>query len=256
VDGIQQSKQEFGRAFLTNAPLLVFVDPFGATGAPFSVIKEILSSGTTEVIINFDADGVARIWKAGAASDAERHLTEIYGGDCWKEIASDGMSYRDLCFACARLYKEQLLSLPNVEYAFSFEMGQASNRLDYFLIFASQNEKGLEKMKEVMKSIDQSGDFRFYDTQVGQEQLIKFDTPELWIDPLVKNFAGRLVAYKELKRWILNETPFFTFSSTILKPAAEKGLLEAVPKAGESIRKGTFPEAKLMGIQFSGAHHR
>ncbi len=250
IEGIQQAQQEFGRAFLTNAPLLVFVDPFGATGAPFNLIKEVLKSGTSEVILNFDADGVARIWRAGQRADANRLLRDIFGDDSWKTIDASSLTHRELCFACAKLYKEKLLSLPKVDYAFSFEMGQAANRLDYFLIFASQNERGLEKMKEVMRSIDQTGDFRFYDTQVGQEQLIKFDSPELWIDLMAKRFAGEFVSFAEVKRWVLNETPFFTFSSTMLKPAAERGLLEAIPKDGETVRKGSFPPEKLKGIQF------
>ncbi len=252
VSGINAAKTKFGSAFVTSAPLLVFVDPFGATGAPFKTIKEILSSKTSEVIINFDADGVARIWSAGQAADADRLLTAIFGSDIWKSIAWDKMDHRGRCLACARLYKQCLLKIPNVEYAFTFEIGEASNRLDYFLIFASQNAKGLEKMKEVMKEIDQTGDFKFYDSCVGQEQLFRFDQPELWIEPMVNHFAGRTVSLAEVTKWVLNETPFFTFKKSILKPASERGLATAVPKPGLSIPKGQFPDAKLAGIRFNG----
>lgn len=252
VSGIAAAKTLFGRAFVTSAPLLVFVDPFGATGAPFQTIKEILSSRTSEVIINFDADGVARIWSAGQASDADRHLTEIFGSEIWKSLAWDKMDHRRRCIECARLYKKCLLEIPNVDYAFTFEMGEASNRLDYFLIFASQHERGLEKMKEVMKEIDQTGDFKFYDTHVGQEQLFRFDQPELWIDPMVDHFAGKTVPFSEVKKWVLNETPFFTFKKTMLKPASERGLATAVAKPPFRIPKGQFPEEKLAGIKFSG----
>ncbi|MBV6457314.1 MAG: hypothetical protein HONBIEJF_00422 [Fimbriimonadaceae bacterium] len=252
VSGINAAKSKFGRAFVTSAPLLVFVDPFGATGAPFHTIKEILSSKTSEVIINFDADGVARIWSAGQAADADRHLSEIFGGDIWKSIEWRNLNHRDRCIACARLYKQCLLAIPNVEYAFTFEMGEAHNRLDYFLIFASQHERGLEKMKEVMKEIDQTGDFKFYDTFVGQEQLFRFDQPQLWIDPMVRQFAGQTVQFSEVKKWVLNETPFFNFKKDILKPASDRGLLSAIPKPGVTVGKGQFPEEKLIGIKFNG----
>lgn len=252
VSGIAAAKALFGRAFVTSAPLLVFVDPFGATGAPFQTIKEILSSKTSEVIINFDADGVARIWSAGQASDADRHLTEIFGSDIWKSLPWDKMDHRRRCIECARLYKQCLLHIPNVDYAFTFEMGEASNRLDYFLIFASQHERGLEKMKEVMKEIDQTGEFKFYDMRVGQEQLFRFDQPELWIGPMVTHFAGKTVSFAEVKKWVLNETPFFSFKTTMLKPASLRGLATAIPKLGISIAKGQFPEEKLAAIKFSG----
>lgn len=250
VSGLQFAQQKMGSAIAGRSPLLVFVDPFGATGAPFQAIRRILSSERSEVILNFDADGVARIWSAGESSRHERLLTQIFGDDSWRGINWEGLSHRDRCLECARLYKRNLLSLPGVNYAFAFEMGNSSNRLDYFLIFASRHERGLEKMKEAMQEIDQTGDFKFYDTLVGQGTLFRFDSPDRWIDPLVASFAGRTVPFKEVKKWILNETPFFLFKASILKPAAERGLIEAIPKAGFKISHGQFPESKLVQLKF------
>lgn len=255
VDGIEHAKKGYGKAFASSAPLLVFVDPFGATGAPFATIKEILASRTSEVIINFDADGVARIWSGGSACRAEELLTEIYGGESWRDVPWEKLDHRGRCVEAARLYKKCLLAVPRVDYAFAFEMGESSKRLDYFLIFASQNEKGLEIMKEVMKGIDQTGDFKFYDANVGQHALLRFDQPELWIDPMCEAFSGTTVAFSTVKKWVLNETPFFTFKTTMLKPAAERGLLEAVPRDGAKVAKGQFPEDKLEGIRFKAVSH-
>ena len=252
ITGMASAERTFGRAFATSAPLLVFVDPFGATGAPFSTVSKILSSKTSEVIINFDADGVERIRSAGAAADADRHLTTIFGSETWRAIAWDRLNHRQRCIACARLYKECLLRLPNVDYAFMFEMGESTRKMDYFLLFASQHARGLEKMKEVMRAIDQTGDFKFYDTMVGQEALFKFDQPEFWIEPLCRTFRGQSVDLSMIKKWILNETPFFNFKRDILKPALVQGLIEVIPRSGMTVTRGQFPEDKVKEIRFVG----
>ena len=251
VNGILDAEKKFGKAFLTSAPLFVFVDPFGATGAPFHSLKTILSSPTSEVLINFDADGIVRIRNAGTASSADRILTEVFGTEEWKEIDWNNLSHRDKCLQCVRLYKKQLFALPNVDYAFAFEMGASAKQLDYFLIFASQSARGLEKMKEVMKEIDLTGSFQFFDS--GQGNLFDFNEPELWIQRLVEAFSGRIVPLQTVERWILNETPFFTFKKSILKPAMDAGLIDVVLKPGvEKITRGTFPEDKVLSIRFGG----
>lgn len=252
VTGIEAAKRMYGRAFASRQPLLVFVDPFGATGAPFSTIKEILSSEKSEVIVNFDADGVERIRSGKESADAARILTEVFGSKVWEDLDWGALDYRSRCFEAARLYKRCLLALPGVEYAFMFEMGDASGQLNYFLIFASRHETGLEKMKDVMKAIDQTGDYKFYDALVGQRQLFRFDQPELWIDPMVREFAGRTVPFREVKKWVLNETPFCTFNRKMLRPASERGLLAAVPRPGIRLAKGQFTEDKLAGVKFVG----
>ena len=61
------------------------------------------------------------------------------------------------------LYLSRLRSIRNVRYVFPFGMSKSGRLIDYFLIFASQHHRGLEKMKEAMKRIDQTGEYRFSD---------------------------------------------------------------------------------------------
>ncbi len=60
VDGLNKFRKELPAPFRGGTPLFVFIDPFGATGAPFSVVADILSSSRSEVLINLDADGISR----------------------------------------------------------------------------------------------------------------------------------------------------------------------------------------------------
>jgi three-Cys-motif partner protein len=81
VDGLAYAQGAFAKAFFTPAPLVVFIDPFGATGFPWDAVVRILSSKTSEIILNFDADGIGRILAAGQDANADEILTTIFGGD-------------------------------------------------------------------------------------------------------------------------------------------------------------------------------
>ena len=61
------------------------------------------------------------------------------------------MGISRLCAQLLALYKGRLHSVAGVRYVFSFEMRDRNNTLTYFLVFASQHPKGLEKLKEAME---------------------------------------------------------------------------------------------------------
>lgn len=249
VEGLEVIERLYGLAFLTREPLLAFVDPFGATGVPFSAIARILASPTSELILNFDADGVARIFAAGHASNHKSHLDSLFGCDEWRTVMKKDMSHRELSRAALRLYTALLKKLPSVRFVFSFEMSNTVDSLDYFLIFASQHPVGLIKMKEVMRKIDQTGAFQFRDAAVGQGQLIRYDHPEDWLPKLCAHFSGREVKLSEIEEFVLLETPLVNFKKDLLSPAEQMGRISVVADA--SRKRNTFPDDKVRYIVFS-----
>ena len=74
VDGLEEVRSEVPVPFKAEQPLFVFIDPFGATGVPFSTVAQLLRSPCSEVLINLDADGIARIFQAGESADHETNL--------------------------------------------------------------------------------------------------------------------------------------------------------------------------------------
>lgn len=78
-----------------NAPTLFFIDPFGPSQVIFSDLKPILTrtQHVSELIINFDTDGLYRIACASfsnninpkTAETDSKLVTEIVGGENWKE---------------------------------------------------------------------------------------------------------------------------------------------------------------------------
>lgn len=247
VDGLSALRKQAHNPFLPPSPLFAFVDPFGAKGVPFADIKDLLSRESAEVLINFDSDGIGRIFRA---KDAANHdiLNEIFGDDSWKtELAKHRISH-ELYRGVLALYKQKLRALPKVRYVFAFEMRSAKNIIDYHLVFASQHPLGLEKMKEAMKKIAKNGDYCFSDAHLNQAAMFRFDDPSAYSSQLFEQFRDREAGYPELNDYALNETPF-TNPKSMLKDLEGKGMIQ-VSSSDPKRRKGTFNEENLIGITF------
>lgn len=250
VDGLAAIKAARPRPFSQAHPLFVFIDPFGATGAPFKAVAEILSSPSSEVLINFDADGIARIYRAGDDANRDFLLTEVFGDTSWRESLSFDTDFNDQCRQALELYKHRLRTLPGIRYVFAFEMRGAKDSINYFLVFASGHPLGLEKMKEAMKSIDQSGAYTFCDANVAQSLLFRFDDPEEFARQLFERHKGKRVPYHDLHDFALNHTPFAN-PKRMLKWIEDNDLIEKVEVLpGKPRRKGTFSEDVVRAIVF------
>ena len=245
VEGIADLKRQNPRPFQSTEPLFVFIDPFGATGGPFQVVAEILSSPTSEVLINLDSDGIARNVKVPSSKARDELLTSVFGDESWRSQLSSG-DFHTLCRQVLELYKQRLRSLFRVEYVFSFEMRGSKDALNYHLVFASQNPLGLEKMKEAMRAIDKSGSYSFSDGMIGQSVLFDFNAPKPFADKLHKFFYGQTVGYAPIKKFALNETPFIN-PIAMLKTLDDEGRIETNrfdPKSK------SFAEEKVKSVQF------
>jgi three-Cys-motif partner protein len=250
--GIANLKQTHPGAFEGTQPLLVFVDPFGATGVPFSAINDILDSPRSEVLINFDADGFARILQAGEAANAQVLMTKAFGDDSWKVAMNPFIPFRERVMTLLDLYKRRLRSLARVEYVYAFEMRTATKSVGqcgYFLVFACQHSLGLERMKESMKSVGQNGDYRFSNALVGRPLLFRSDDPAQFSDSLSSIFLGKgPVPYATVRDFALTETPFS--NPKIMLRVLDKLNRLRVVSSDPKRRKGTFDDKKTRTIEF------
>lgn len=242
-------KQVVPEPFHSDCPLFVFIDPFGVTGAPFQNVAEILNSPCSEVLINLDADGVGRNFKAN--NDAV--LTDIFGDTSWKTELCDDLPFDMLCRKVLQIYKNRLRTLPNVRYTFEVEMQGANGTLNYFLVFASKHPLGLMKMKEAMKSIAQNGTYKFADADVWQTALFRFDEPEAYHMKLYEAFKHSQVEYDsrddDVTAFALNDTPFVDAKS-MLTLLEKEGLVTAI-SSNPKRRRGTFDKT-VSAINFHG----
>ena len=252
VTGLASVRKDIPAPFSKSNPLFVFIDPFGAKGAPFSVVREILTSGCSEILINLDADGIARIFRAKDKANYQEVLTTIYGDLSWVGELNDNEPFPVLCRKALNLYTAKLRSVAGVRYVFSFEMQKQAGALNYFLVFASKHPLGLVKMKEAMKRIDQDGSYRFADANVSQPSLFRFDDPEQYARLMHRHFEGRRVSYEpvenEINDYALNQTPFRNAKAMLT--VLEKRKLISIVSGEAKRRKGTFKEGAVKEIEF------
>lgn len=235
-------------AFRNGYPLFAFVDPFGAKGAPFSLIRELLGSGTSEVLLNLDADGITRIESYRTASNIKL-LNKIFGDVKWINDIDPSKPFKERCRMILSAYRTRLHQIPGVKYSFPFEMQQSPGLPDYFLLFATKHQRGIEKMKETMKSIGQDGSLRFCDAWNGQTSLFREDDPNVWATKLHAQFKDQgLVPWQDIVDFTLNETPFEN-PKAMLRVLDSASKLD-VTSSNPNRRRCTFPDKTIQSIRF------
>ena len=201
-----------------------------------------------------DADGIRRVYQADNP-DREKQLTALFGGECWREFDAYRKDSLRLQKEILALYRKRLHSIPDVKYVWSFEMRGKRDTLNYFLVFASKHPLGLEKMKEAMKKISQTTEYRFSDADVGQEHLFFQDEEnevDLWAQRMWDAFHGKAIAWDEAMVFALNETPF-TNPKSMLACLERTGRVEVISPAGANRRRFTYPAGSVQALNFVGS---
>jgi three-Cys-motif partner protein len=147
-----------------NSPTLFFIDPFGPTGVRFSHLIPILrrSPAITELIINFDTDGLYRIACAAisernnpktAQTNAE-NVTSIIGSDNWLKKFTASKPTTDQGEEI--LLREYISNLCN--YGFSvadYAIKEALNtKPKYHFIYCTRHNDGVYLMNEFIRAED------------------------------------------------------------------------------------------------------
>jgi three-Cys-motif partner protein len=221
------------------APTFAFLDPFGFSGLPFSLVERILRNPSCEVFITFMVNAVQR-FVDHPRDQVRAEIKALFGTDEAVEVIRGGA---DRVERLRALYQTRLRTA--ARFVRSFEIGDMPGRVLYYLYFASNNRLGHEKMKEAMWGVDREGRFRFIDnTDPTQLVLLSEDPAARLGQQITSQFAGRLVLAQEVLSWVMDETVFLDkHTRAALKRLEGEGNLD-VPSAkasGKQRRRGTFP---------------
>lgn len=244
ISSILQDGKEKG---LSLAPSFIFIDPFGFSGIPLNLIKEIMKNPKCEVLITFMYEEISRFL---SLQTNEKHLTETFGVEEWKNVPPGNPKER-LEFL-HNLYKKQLKSVggANIKFVSSFKMKNKFNKADYFLFFGTNNLAGLEKMKEAMWRIDKSGCFEFSDATYNPFQGILFESKPNYSklkEIILEKYKGKEVSSKELGDFIVAETSFLRshYKTSILRPM-ENSKSPSIKILRNRKIKGTYPDEAII----------
>ena len=233
-------------------PTFAFVDPFGWSGVPFSIVREIMSHRSCEVLVNFMYEEINRFL---GHPDQEENFDTFFGTQDWREgVGLAGPQARNRFLH--DLYGRQLRDAAGAKYVRSFEMRNERDVVDYHLFYATNNILGLKKMKEAMWRVDQGGEFRFSDATDPNQAVLFGNEPrfDLLQRQLIAHFRGRDASVEEIEEFVLAETAFREthYKRQVLRPLelTEPSMIQVIdPPPGR--KRGTYPERfKSMRLRF------
>lgn len=222
------------------APTFAFVDPFGFSGIPLSLMTRILKFPRCEVFVNVMVDFINRFLEhpnEGVTS----HFPETFGTD--EVLSIPGLPGVRLDNILA-LYRRQLC--PHAKFVGRFDMHGRQDRKTYSLFFATNAPKGFEKMKEAMWAVDKYTGNKFSDADPNPVSLFEsWGFEPLW-DELRTKFAGSTVKMSDLEVFVIEQTDYLpTHARKILTQREESGEITVEPLPDCKRRGKTFPSDKV-----------
>lgn len=189
-------------------PILAVLDTWGLPTFPYEVLKRIAANKASEVIVTFGPQYFLRFH-----ADQGPEVDEMFGWDpAWREIAAmeEGPTKKRHLLTAYRSAVRQA----GFEHLVDFELVDTRGE-SLYLVFGTNDRKGLSVMKESMWTIDKLYGVKFRDPRdTMNEALFAVEDPQtaqlerLLVDHLTAVHAdGQRDVYVEiLRRWALEET--------------------------------------------------
>ena len=231
------------------APTLAMIDPFGFSGVPMALIKDLLRFPSCEIFFNLMLNHIN--WHVETDSVSE-HMQALFGTDEFRDVPPAGDPRRQPFLI--ELYAGQLEKEAGFRHVSHFQLINEAGRPNVIL-HGTRHIKGLEVMRRAMWELDPSQGVRFDardDPNVGSLFDLEVDTAEL--QTLIhEKFGGQSVPITTVHDFVLTDTRFDPtrhLKVKTLKVMEKNGLITSVTKAdGSTRRAGTFPG--ICSISFS-----
>lgn len=221
-------------------PALAFLDQFGYSAVSMDMISKIMEYPQCEVFSYLDYKDMNR-W----ITDPTKAIAfdRAFGGDEWRGAISLPEKKRRAFLL--DLYQKLLRHRAGVRYVQSFAMFDRTGVLLYWLLFCTNNIRGLEEMKRAMWAVDGSGGFRFSDRDdPTQLKLLAEEFDQNWLaEVLAEKLSGKEITVGEVKGYVLENTPCYLYKDALGKLYSEKRL--QIPRPPKNWRRGTFPDEEM-----------
>lgn len=205
------------------APSLVFIDPFGISGIPMSLVRRVLATPSCEVLINIMTGYMHRFI---SQKEFEGPMDQVFGVPNWRDgLALAGAERVDFL---RRLYLAELTRTDvagRARYARLFSMLNKANQPIYDLVFATNHPLGIDRMKDALWKVDASGGERFSDATDPTQPTLLDDAGDHDADLLAMlrtTCCGKTVAWPDLEEHI-RQSPFRIRKQFLKKTAKTAG---------------------------------
>jgi three-Cys-motif partner protein len=237
IGGILDQLEKDGKQI---APTFAFVDPFGFSGIPFTLMTRILAYPRCEVFVNIMVEFINRFLEH-PNDKVVAHFPTTFGTD---EVLKIPTQPGDRVKALLSLYRKQLKT--KAKFVGQFDMHGRKDQKTYSLFFASNSPLGFQKMKEAMWSVDRAEGGKFSDFEPGAVNQPGLFTLEAVWTQMLDRFRGRLVLMAEVERFVIEQTDYLPkHAREVLIERENAGELSVESEAGYKRRKGTFKSDKV-----------
>ncbi len=236
------------------APTFCFVDPFGWEDLDINLLARFMTQEKAELFITFMAGFIQRF----IADDLHlSSLRKLFSEDQMKEAqekrSEEKGEFLLSAFLTNLLSKINLITNGKQIYHISFETRNSSNNLEYYLIYLTSHERGMEAMKEAMYSVSHTGEFKFsdFDFDPKQASLVDYGIRTNWeanaaddLYNLVKSLSlMNLEMEIERVKLLVTLHTKYVFRKEILKNLEDSGRIVVI---GQRSRPRTYPDDKVL----------
>lgn len=228
------------------APTLAFIDPFGWSDIPMSIVRDLLMSDGCEVLFTFMSYSIKRHGQ-DERPGIRRHFLDLFGmneEEYRRATQSNGDAAENFW---PDLYMNQLRNRAGFTYTSRFALRDVrKNRIVYHLVHGTRHIRGLEVMKDATWSLDPFSGRQFAGFIDDKEVLF---APEPNLAPLravlLAKFLDTAVMFGDLKLSVLEETVYKTSHlREVLRELEEEGRLECQSRKN----RFTYPEGTQIRI--------
>lgn len=216
-------------------PIFAVLDSYGGPVVPFDLLKAIAANRSSEVLVTF---GTRYLIQFGEVEQPREAGDWAFGGTHWQTVSEQPSQAKKKFLVDA--YRKTLNNA-GFAYTLTFEMLDEQGHA-LFLIFGTNGEKGLAKMKDAIWKVDPIAGVRYRDPHDQAQALL-----DLVADPdkaalarmLLAELGDRPAGVEALRRFSLLETIYRPehVIPTVRKLIKDGGL-ETVP-AGQRVTRAT-----------------
>ena len=187
-------------------PIFAVFDSWGSVAVPLDVVRRIASNKAGEVLVTLGP----RYFVQFGTSVPDDSVDATFGGDqTWRAV--DGLPAEQKRSFIAETYRAALRRA-GFKFLLSFDLVDPRGQ-ELYLLFGTNNERGLEKMKDAMWNADPSTGVRYRDPKDPDQALLPIE-PEPQLGPLRRELLEQLptdggaATIEDLQRYTLFETVF------------------------------------------------
>ena len=237
------------------APTLAFIDPFGWSGVPMSVIRDLMESDRCEVIFNYMHEHVNRFVNDQRPNIAH-HFTELFATTDEEHLEASALTGEQRKEFLRDLYARQLKDVCGFTFVRHFEMVDPKRkRTVYYLMYGTRHTKGLEVMKDAMWEVDPVGGARFSGFAGDQQMLF---APEPNLQPLrraiLSEYVSKTVSVEMVEQFVIEKTDFkATHYKRVLQELETDKLIRCTSTRGRQL---TYPPGTQLEFLASKVQER